>query len=357
MASFNEIMNLLIRLHGIFVQNPPTIKDLQEAVSTFTDKSDGMSSNNMKFAIESCDPTYFDDWTPIDVADVRRCVRVLHDFLGMNLMERLQHLLRKMEDTRVGQSRDVYKKIIQNLPLVTYLCYLYNCDKQLMLQLYHHALQNENSPARMILTIPGLVSWHMWKKITPEWYSRASIEQINATRTDDGLDTFISMFAPQCSRHDVRSILGNDFFFSFISDLIKKLMNRTYCNTNWLSFASTGQSIGTPMTIVSTPLSDWMYYNKESKYIESPEQDIVLRMRFVNVMFPNRAPTMHFSSLLSLRDLKAYVEKFMDEQGELPRSFNLYGGQSFPPLIIDNEDNTPLSELNLNKQLLIAKCF
>lgn len=348
LGSIDELYNI----HSKLIGQCPSPDDILHLCSRLS-PNQGRSSQRLTNALQNCDVNEFDkswpgeehvinigqccSFAPHDTDDLDRLLQKL-TLYPTNFMERLRIL---MQNAR-SPAQLKYASLISNIPYALYLVLFQKIAKEEAVEIVKHA--QEGSPyCQNILTIPNLICWNEWVTILREW----TREEVNKEAPSDDTDMLNRLLKGSTDRYDIRSLVGNNHLHSFLSDKVQVLMQRKTIGSNWLAFAGTGYICQT--TKVENSISTWKYgsvsaYNEEEDMIRfSMQISIGTNIRQRNSL-PARFP---------LSQLKALAETVLDDNNVPPCNIALFVG--FPSCKIDASDDTLLSELDLNGQVIAVR--
>ena len=349
LRSIDELYNL----HSKLICVSPSPDDILQLCSRLS-PNQGRSSQRLTNALQNCDVNELDkpwpgeehvinignccSFAPHDTDDLDRLLQKLTLFPS-NFMQRLRILKEKAR----SPAQFKYAFLISNIPYALYLVLFQKIAKEEAVQIVK--LAHEGSPpCQLILTIPNLTRWDEWGTILREW----TREEVNKEKLSDDTDILNRLLTRSTDRYDIRSLVGNNHLHSFLSDKVQVLMHRNTLGCNWLSFTGTEYTCQTSK--VDNSISTWKY-GSVSSYTATEENMIEFCMQIsigTNIRRRHSLP-----ARFPLSQLKALTETMLENNNVPPCNIALFVG--FPSCKIDASDDTLLSELDLNGQVIAVR--
>ena len=189
------------------------------------DASYGESSFRLKRGLQTGTVQYISKM--LDIADSERCLSEMGRHTQAKLLDFYHHILEVRSQFGYCDLTHV-ANLIKYRNAVAYLVFLFRStqDKPHWLkQLVVNAKAGDES-AKSLFALPTIgVSYEHFEQVLPEWDSEEVRATVNETCISDGTDLWpAGNNSGLMTRHEVRTLLGNDNVYHFFTTCLRKYM-------------------------------------------------------------------------------------------------------------------------------------
>ena len=216
---------LLSKLYSYHATTDITHGDAFRALLENFDASYGESSFSLKRGLQTHRVMYISQM--LDTSDIERCLSEMGRHTQAELLDHFHRIIRVRSQFGYCDLTHV-ANLIKYRNAVAYLVFLFRStqDKQQWLkQLVLDAKAGDES-ARSLFALTAIGVSHMdFEQVLPEWHSEEVRAAVNETCISDGTDLWpAGDNSGHLTRHEVRTLLGNDNVYHFFTTCLRKYM-------------------------------------------------------------------------------------------------------------------------------------
>lgn len=218
-------MELLNKLHAYHATTDTTHGDEFRALLDNFDASYGESSMSLKTGLQTGSVLYISK--TLDTADSERCLSEMGRHTQAKLLNHCELILRVRSEFGYCDLTHV-ANLIKYRNAVAYLVFFFRSTQDnphWLKQLVMDAKAGDES-ARSLFALSAInVSYVDFEQILPDWHSEEVRATVNETCISDGTDLFpAGDNSGHMTRHEVRTLFGNDNVYHFFTTCLRKYM-------------------------------------------------------------------------------------------------------------------------------------